>query len=121
MVNKYLIGAVLFALSLAGSGYGGWAARGWRDDSRTLVSERTERAAEQETIRRFNEATEKSLAALQAAQKNRREVIREVVKLQYRDRECLGIDGVRLVNAAAQDIAATPALNTLPGQPAATD
>lgn len=121
MPNKYLIGAVLFALSLAGSGYGGWAARGWRDDSRTLVSERTERAAEQETIRRFNDATEKSLAALQAAQESRRTIIREVVKLEYRDRPCLEQPAVRLLNAAAQDIAATPAAGTLPGDPAATD
>ena len=121
MGNRYLIGAIALFAILSGSGLAGWSARGWYEGSRDLKYERTERAAEQETIRRFNEATEKSLAALQAAQKNRREIVRELVKIEYRDRACLEPDAIGLLNAAAQDIAAAPAAGPLPGQPPPTD
>lgn len=112
--SKYLIAAIALIATLGASGVGGWTARGWYEGSRDLTSERAARSAEIQIIERFNHATEASLKALEAAKASRREVVREVTKLEYRDRPCLEPDALRLLNAAAQDIAATPAAGPVP-------
>jgi len=114
MPSKYLIGALALLGILGGAGSGGWFVRGWYEGNKDLATERAERSAEIETIQRFNQATEASLKALEAAKANRREVIREVTKLEYRDRPCLEPDAVRLLNAAAQDIAAATPTGPVP-------
>lgn len=97
-------------------GWGGWAVRGWYDDSRDLATERTERAADLAVIEKVSQGMAAAREAMQKAKPGYREVRHEITKIEYRDRECLAPDVVRSVNALAQNLPAPAA--PMPGDPA---
>ena len=113
MVNRALVGALTALLLLCGSAWSGWAIRGWKDDSANLKAIQQARDEERAEARKQAEASQKMLEALQKSKSVQREVIREVEKIEYRDRACLEPDAVRLLNAAAKNEPA-PAAGTVP-------
>jgi hypothetical protein len=94
----------------------GWIARGWREDSVRLDTERTQAAAYVARLEQFDRQAQATLTALQdardAAGGIQREIVREVTK--YRDRPCLDSGAVGLLNDAAAGAGAYRAAGQVP-------
>jgi len=100
-IKPLLIAAAGVSLLLAG-----WQSRAWYEDSVTLSIERA--------IARATESNEQAIAGIAATVEERlseasvkeriidRGVIREINKVEYRDRECFDADLVRLLNLGAE-------------------
>lgn len=101
MPSKYAIGALAILLSVGGSGVGGWWVRGKVDDSRQLAVERTQRAAELETLDAVRKGMESATTALQKVKPGLREIRHEITNTVYRDRECFDDKIVSQINKAA--------------------
>lgn len=105
MPNKYIAIALIALALLAGSGWGGWAVRGWKDDSANLKAVQQARNEERLAARKQAEASQKTLEKLQAAKAKTRIIYREVAKIENRDAPCFDAHDLVLLNAAAQGIA----------------
>lgn len=94
----------------------GWVARGWREDSVRLASERSQAAAYAARLEQFDRQAQATLTALQdardAAGGIQREIVREVTR--YRDRPCLDSGAVGLLNDAAAGAGAYRAAGQVP-------
>lgn len=119
MLIQYKV-LILLAV-LAGSAFGGWTARGWKDDSRQLAVARQEQADVARQQAEYVAATRATLAKLDKMKPTQREIRHEIERIEYRDRQCLDVRAVELLNADAQNIAAAPPPDTLPGQPATVE
>lgn len=105
MLNKAALDALVALTICALIFAAGWMVRGWKEDSSRLTEERAASAALLASMAAFDAAANSTLSALVQAKKdqatNKREIVRVLTKVEYRDRECLGADLVGLLNQAA--------------------
>lgn len=84
----------------------GWTTKGWKEDSARLAQERKDSAELLASMAAFDSAANETIKELVAAReqqaRNRKEIVREITKIEYRDRECFGPDLVGLLNDAAE-------------------
>lgn len=123
MIYARVAGIAITLFVLIGAG---WMARGWFEDAQRLTATKAAQAAVDTALDKEGtvaQQVEKRLAQQKITQRViDRGVIREIEKPIYQ-RVCLGDDGIRLLNAAAQGRAPDTAKPTdkMPGDSPDTD
>ena len=106
MLERAALNAIAVLVVLALSFTAGWFVKGWKEDSARLEAQRAESKALEELVGEFNKSASATVNELMVAReqqgKNRREIVRELTKVEYRDRECFSADVVGLLNSAAK-------------------
>lgn len=123
MLNKAALDALVAIGFCALIFAAGWLVKGWKEDASRLKEERAATADLLASMAAFDAAANSTLSALVQAKKdqatNKREIVRVLTKIEYRDRECLGADLVGLLNQAATGGGAGGATGEVPTGPAA--
>lgn len=121
--SKAALDAAVALLIVAGIFFAGWTTKGWKEDSARLAQERKDSAELLASMAAFDSAANRAIEELVAAKdqqaRNRKEIVREITKVEYRDRECFGPDLVGLLNDAAEGRGAERPAGQVPGGAAA--
>lgn len=125
MLNKAALDALVVLAILVLTFAAGWLVKGWKEDAARLKEERSNTAELLASMDAFDRSAQATIQELVQARddqmKNKREIVRVLTKIEYRDRECFGTDLVGLLNEAAKGTGPAGAAGQVPAKSSAAE